>query len=67
MARADTPAGGNVLEACEACDAETPHEVSVQLRTESHKEQNAEFSREPYRITECTRCGTRDTQRMNDA
>jgi hypothetical protein len=55
-----------LTEECESCETETLHQVSVQMRTESKKEQNAEFSREPYRVTECQRCGTRDSQRMND-
>jgi len=45
---------------------DTLHQVSVQMRTESKKDENAEFSREPYRVTECQRCGTRTSQRMND-
>ena len=55
-----------LTEHCEACHVETLHQVSVQMRTESKKDQNAEFSREPYRVTECQRCGARASQRMND-
>jgi hypothetical protein len=55
-----------LTEYCEPCDGETLHHVSVQMRTESKKEENAEFSREPYRVTECQRCGVRTSQRMND-
>ncbi|QSG04019.1 DUF7835 family putative zinc beta-ribbon protein [Natranaeroarchaeum sulfidigenes] len=56
-----------VRERCDSCDVETTHRVSVQLKTESRKEENAQFSREPYRIAECQECGTRTSQRMNNA
>lgn len=56
-----------VHEACEQCGQERPHEVSIELRTESSKEENAEFSREPYRVAECTACGTTTQTRMNNA
>jgi uncharacterized Zn finger protein len=66
MATTDDPIDG-ITEYCEECGTETPHEVSIQIRTESVKEQNAEFSREPYRVSECQRCGNRSNQRMNNA
>lgn len=66
MATTDDPIDG-VTEYCEECATETRHEVSIQIRTESVKEQNAEFSREPYRVSECQRCGNRSNQRMNNA
>ncbi|PSP56137.1 hypothetical protein BRC82_02860 [Halobacteriales archaeon QS_1_67_19] len=56
-----------ITESCDECDRETPHEVSVQIRTESQKHENAEFSREPYRVTECQVCGETTNQRMNNA
>lgn len=56
-----------ITESCEECDRETAHEVSVQIRTESQKRENAEFSREPYRVSECTVCGATSSQRMNNA
>lgn len=56
-----------MTEECPECARETPHEVSIQLLTESRKEENAEFSREPYRITECLVCGESNSQRMNNA
>ena len=56
-----------ITEACEECGRETPHDVSVQIRTESQKRENAEFSREPYRVTECQICGEESSQRMNNA
>lgn len=60
-------AGGGMTEPCEHCGLETLHDVSVQIRTESHDGENARFSREPYRVTECRRCGFRRSKRMNNA
>lgn len=59
--------GDDMLEPCSSCGRETPHFVSVQIRTESVKERNAEFSREPYRVSECRICGSEDVLRMNNA
>ncbi|WP_227376306.1 DUF7835 family putative zinc beta-ribbon protein [Haladaptatus halobius] len=56
-----------VVERCENCDRETSHTVSVEIRTESKKKENAEFSREPYRIATCQTCGEMTSQRMNNA
>jgi len=56
-----------MTEHCDACELETLHEVSVQIRTKSLKKENAQFSREPYRVRECQRCGNRSSQRMNNA
>ena len=56
-----------MAEECEACERETPHEVKIRLLTESQKEKNAEFSREPYRVSVCRVCGTEETVRMNNA
>ncbi|WP_205410986.1 DUF7835 family putative zinc beta-ribbon protein [Halorussus rarus] len=56
-----------MLEECDDCERETPHEVAVEIRTESERRENAEFSREPYRVSECRICGTQTTTRMNDA
>lgn len=56
-----------VTEHCRNCSSDTTHTVSVELRTESNKAQNAEFSREPYRISTCTICSRETVQRMNDA
>ena len=55
------------VEDCENCKRETQHAVSVEIRTESGKQENAEFSREPYRVTKCMACGTESAQRMNNA
>lgn len=56
-----------VFEACDCCDDRTPHDVRVEIRTESQAEKNAEFSREPYRVTTCQNCGSESVLRMNDA
>lgn len=66
MATTDNSFDG-MTEHCASCGMDTLHEVSVQIRTESRKPENAEFSREPYRVAECQRCGERDSQRMNNA
>ena len=66
MATTDNSPDG-LTEWCGACDTDTIHEVSIQLRTESTQSENAEFSREPYRVTECLDCGHRTSQRMNNA
>lgn len=54
-------------ETCDGCERNTPHTVSIQLRTESKKRENAQFSREPYRISECMVCGAETALRMNNA
>ena len=57
----------DVTEECESCSRVTPHEVAVKILTESGKPENAEFSREPYRVSECVVCGATETMRMNNA
>lgn len=56
-----------VVEDCDECERETRHSVDVEIRTESTSRENAEFSREPYRVAECLRCGAETTTRMNNA
>lgn len=56
-----------ITEQCSDCARETLHEVRVELRTESSKEENAEFSREPYRLSKCLECERETIQRMNNA
>lgn len=53
------------VEECEACGCETPHTVTIQLVTESTTQQNAEYSREPYRVSRCRICGQEAVLRMN--
>ena len=57
----------DVTEECESCGRPTPHEVAVEILTESSKPENAAFSREPYRVSECTVCGETEQTRMNNA
>jgi NAD-dependent dihydropyrimidine dehydrogenase PreA subunit len=56
-----------LTEDCAECSRVTPHDVAITLLTESHQEQNAEFSREPYRVATCRVCGAETTTRMNNA
>ena len=55
-----------MAETCEEFNRETPHEVRIRLLTESKKEKNAQFSREPYRVSTCRACGAEETVRMNN-
>lgn len=55
------------MEFCEPCESETPHAVQIELRSESKTGENAAFSREPYRVSECRSCGETTAIRMNDA
>ena len=64
---ANRPEYDSHTEACEACRSETPHAVRIEIRTESTKRQNAAFSREPYRVATCQRCGGQTALRMNNA
>ena len=57
---------GAMVEDCETCNGKTPHEGGIRLLTESRKNENAEFSREPYRVTTCRICETETLTRMND-
>ena len=54
-------------ESCASCQRETPHNVRIEIRTESRKRENAQFSREPYRVATCQYCGGETTLRMNNA
>ncbi|AGN02021.1 hypothetical protein L593_10380 [Salinarchaeum sp. Harcht-Bsk1] len=66
MATTDNSLNG-MTEPCDACGTDTLHEVSVQIMTEAEDSDNAHYSREPYRVRECQRCGERTSQRMNNA
>ncbi len=57
----------DMTEMCTRCGEQTPHDVAVEILTESSKQQNAEYSREPYRVSECRVCGETTTTRMNNA
>ena len=56
-----------MTEECEECGRETTHEVNIELLTESTKAENAEFYREPYRVSTCLVCGDETSVRMNNA
>lgn len=56
-----------LTEHCSQCSRETLHSVSIQIRTESVSGRNRACSREPYRVSECQECHTREHQRMNNA
>ncbi|MFB6270879.1 MAG: hypothetical protein ABEH83_13115 [Halobacterium sp.] len=56
-----------IVEPCPDCGREQPHSVSIDILTESSDEENAEFSREPYRVSECKACGATSKTRMNNA
>ncbi|MDQ2051520.1 hypothetical protein RBH26_13640 [Natronolimnohabitans sp. A-GB9] len=66
MATTDGVSNGRT-EPCDVCGTDTLHEVSIQLVTEGGDEETAQFSREPYRVRECVRCGNRESKRMNNA
>lgn len=55
------------LEYCDSCGAKTQHVVSIQIVTESDSPNHNNYSREPYRVTECQQCGEQRSQRMNNA
>lgn len=63
------PTDDGSAEVCPDCEVRTPHEVTIEIVTESgdDAEDAAKFSREPYRVTECLRCGNEQYQRMNNA
>lgn len=54
----------DVVEACETCERETRHSVTVEMRSENP---DSAFAREPYRVAECCECGRASTTRMNNA
>lgn len=56
-----------ITEECTACGCDQPHSVTIELVTESDKDENVSFSREPYRVAECQVCGTATKTRMNNA
>jgi hypothetical protein len=60
------PAITDVVEECRDCRRTTNHRVAIELRTEG-KGENAAFSKEPYRVTRCGKCGARRSKRMNAA
>ena len=64
---AHSAADDDMLESCENCGHETHHDIRIEIRTESTKRENAQFSREPYRVATCVACGGESAIRMNNA
>lgn len=56
---------GENVEHCDSCGHDTPHEVTIQLVSHSDRGSNAQFAREPHRVTRCRDCGTERTVRVN--
>lgn len=65
MSMTTTTPNTDVREFCDNCDQETPHAVQIELRVESTKTENQEFSREPYRVSTCADCESTSELRMN--
>jgi hypothetical protein len=57
---------GSVLEHCGECGRETPHAVSIEILEEGSGGEKVAYSREPYRVSVCERCGSTEQLRMND-
>lgn len=53
-------------EHCQECQTETEHEVRLVIDQENQRSDEEGHSREPYRVSECQRCGRTDRQRMNN-
>jgi RNase P subunit RPR2 len=49
-------------EECDDCEAETPHEITVEVRSEG----NSPAARGPYRVSKCLECGLSSEVRMYD-
>lgn len=62
----DQPWNGT-FETCNECSANTPHEVTIEIRSESTNPKHAGPSREPYRVATCRHCGDETVLRMNNA
>lgn len=70
MRRGSGPGGmavSPVTEPCDTCESSTPHEVRVEVREAGEPSKHAEYSRQPYRIAVCQRCGERQDHRVNTA
>lgn len=60
--------GEVIQEQCSSCGGQRPHDVEITLRTESDKDgKKPDYSREPYRRTECQDCGETTETRLNNA
>ena len=54
-------------EYCENCRHDTEHTVRIERWVESTKQENAKYSRQPYRVLQCEICREMRAQRMNTA
>ena len=59
----------NLVETCMGCGQDTEHRVRLQILEENSSDdsESRSFSREPYRVSECSICGETETTRMNNA
>jgi len=48
------------VERCEECEADTPHSVGLEVRTENENY----GGNQPYRVTCCLRCGHEADERI---
>lgn len=55
-----TEADADTVERCEKCEADTPHAVGIEVRTESENY----GGNQPYRVTCCCRCGHESDERV---
>ena len=62
----DQPWNGTI-ETYDDCGGDTPHEIAIEIRSESSDPANAGPSREPYRVATCLHCGDETVLRMNNA
>jgi hypothetical protein len=54
-------------ENCPSCGQQTKHSVTLEIRQDGDPGTDREgYSREPYRVTTCRRCGIELGQRMNN-
>lgn len=67
-AHSDKHAFNQVTEHCDECDLDTLHDVRIEIIEESTRKfiDDSKYSREPYRIAECDRCGNEEYTRMNN-
>lgn len=65
----DTPTPAHERdEHCESCERRTQHSIEIEIRVEGDPgSEDGAYSREPYRVANCRRCGTERSQRMNNA
>lgn len=62
----ETDGVDDVIEWCDRCRDETAHAVAIHIRAESDEPENAAFSRQPYRRSQCLSCDEASLVRLND-